>query len=295
MEFTKALLFFLLGFILIGDGDSQTTKEPYFRMNVNGLSINGQILGGAMMHGFSFAQQGNILARKHIHYDNYTGGSSEWNVKLNYRFKNKFALEGGVTCSELAYGLVDKAFVSKLSTTNYTGEFNLYQNYFGPTISGYYFLSIAEYFMSVYFSPGMNFNFNMNYSSSSSTPPDYYGTSITQYASQTNQELDLTLHAKNFFAQYYLESGVAFSVYRFNMNISVKYTVSPNMLSGNYALYQNNALVYTDHLKAASDYFSAGVRIGWVLFQQSNSRIKHLQFRTPKTKKFKEQYIKPRY
>ncbi|MBC7450057.1 MAG: hypothetical protein H7259_01060 [Cytophagales bacterium] len=299
MKIYKLCIVLISYLVLSATCNAQITPTEYFkRYTVNGLSINAGFSFLGETNGYKFSHHGNILERRFIYYGDYSSENWDWNIKVQYRFKNKYAFEGGFIKSQINFNFADKAFEPTLSDTNYIGEFAFGQNYVAPTLAGYYYYSFtkaSEYLMNVYFAGGVNFNVNTNYVSTLYAP--YYTTSASQYDPATNQHLDFNIHAKSFFMQYYIESGISFCLFRCNLYFGGKYNFSQPMMNGDYKNSQNGVLNYSDHVTSPSNYLSATVRVGYILFQKydvpKTPRLKtHKNVKGPK---LKTKYIKPVY
>ena len=274
----------------------QLSSVDYFdRYTVNGLSIHAGFSVGQITNGCKFSN--NVLERKFISYGDYSSGNWDWHFKLQYRFKNKYGIEGGFTKSQMDFAFADKAFASKLSDSTYFGGFVFTQNYIAPTLTGYYYFSLpaaSEYLLNLYVAGGMNFNFNTH--TIFSSPAPFYSNTALQYDPITNQELSFNIHAQSFFIQYYLESGVNFSLYRCNLYLGAKYNFSSAIMTGDYKHFQNGQLFSSEHVSSPSDYFNFTCRVGYILFQHWETS-KEKRYKAPKGTKerLKTKYIKPRY
>ncbi|WP_018343443.1 hypothetical protein [Cytophaga aurantiaca] len=276
---------------------SHAQIDYFKKYTVNGLSLNAGYTFGDFTKGYKFSSHGNVLERKFISYGDYYTGNWDWHVKMQYRFKKKYAIEAGVVRSQVDFSFADKAFSATLSDANYIGGFDFVQNYIAPSLSATYFLSYpgGEHLLGLYFTGGVNFNINMN--KPWTAPAPFYTNTAQQHVSATNEELNFNIQTKSFFMQYYLESGINFCLYRCNLYLGAKYSFSQNMMTGSYQHLENGNITYSDQVHSPCNYFCATVRIGYILFQDwdKEKTPRHKKEHYKKGPKLKTIYIEPKY
>lgn len=289
------LRYLLLTTVLFGSATAEAQIDYFKTYTVNGLSLNAGFSGGNFTNGYKFSS--HMLERKYISFGDYYSSNWDWHIQFQYRFKRKYAIEAGVVRSETDFAFADKAFAATLSDSNYIGGFNFTQDYMAPSIAATYFCSYpgAQHLLCLYVTGGVNFNINMH--KGYSAPAPFYTNTAQQHISATNEDLNFNIQTKSFFIQYYLESGVSFSLYRCNLYMGVKYSFSQGMMSGNYQHLQNGTITYSDQVTSPCNYFFGTVRVGYTLFQYwDKPKTPHPQKHHYKNgPRLKTKYIEPKY
>jgi hypothetical protein len=234
----------------------------------NGLSVSvGEDIGG-LTQGYQFNQHGTVLKRTFLSNNDYSSGCWNWSLRANYRFHNVFAIDIGLTETQIDLSLSDKYFLNNhtIQNANPIAQFNFTQNYIGPSIGVYYYFPLLKYYVNPYISAGVDLNFRTKYHTSDSPP--FYATSANQFWQPTNEKLQLNVNYKSFYPNFYLETGLAFSIWRINAFFGFRYNMSEQIMTGAYKDFQNGLLLYSDNVSAPGNYFSFSLRGGYILIKQ---------------------------